>query len=620
MKHLCIIGLLLPIIVLSQKTGFVSGFITDASTGDPLPGANVIIEKINLGSAADQHGEYLINHVPPGKYTLTASMLGYTTITVRDVIVKSGDTTRVDIRTNACAIMEETVSVCAEKGTANRDISASVLSFQAGHAAPAAFQFKNHEAFPDWNTEEYDKINESGFLEVLRHPMSTFAADVDAASYANVRRFIMRDQLPYKDAVRSEELINYFNYDYPEPRGTHPLSINMEVGECPWNAKNRLVHIGLHGKKLKREETRPSNLVFLLDVSGSMNDPKKLPLLQKAFSLLVDQLNDEDRVAIVVYAGAAGQVLKSTPGSEKPKIKSAIDALHAGGSTAGGEGIRLAYRVAKENMIKNGNNRVILATDGDFNVGISSTSELTRFIEEKREDGIFLTVLGFGMGNYKDHRLQELADRGNGNHAYIDNIMEAKKVLMHEITATLYTIAKDVKIQVEFNPAKVESYRLIGYENRELEDKDFEDDTKDAGEIGAGHTVTALYEIIPADQDKKPEPVDLKYQTTRVKKDAGQTDEVLTVRIRYKKPDGNKSIEFSDVLNAKPAPASRLSDNFRFSAAVAEFAMILRDSEFKADSNLKQVKDLAQSAVGRDPYGYRAEFLTLVDRAEMLMK
>jgi len=619
MKHLSLIVLLLPVIILAGETGFITGTVTEASTGNPLSGANVVVKNTQWGVAADQHGGYLIKNIPVGVYTLTVSMMGYSKIEVTDVRVEPKDTTRIDIQMTASTIDAKAVTVCAE-GALKKEWTASVRSLQAGAAAPLAFQVQKRESFPDWNTEEYDKINESGFLEVLRHPMSTFAADVDAASYANVRRFIMQDQLPYKDAVRSEELINYFNYDYPEPKGEHPLSINIEYGECPWNTKNRLVHIGLQGKQLKREETRPSNLVFLLDVSGSMNNPKKLPLLQKAFNLLVDQLNNEDRVAIVVYAGAAGQVLESTPGSEKPKIKAAIDALHAGGSTAGGEGIRLAYQVARDNFIKNGNNRVILATDGDFNVGISSTSELTRYIEKKREDGIFLTILGFGMGNYKDHRLQELADRGNGNHAYIDNIMEAKKVLVHEITATLFTIAKDVKIQVEFNPAKVQSYRLIGYENRELEDKDFEDDTKDAGEIGAGHTVTALYEIIPADPGKKPNPVDLKYQTTEVKKDAGQTDEVLTVRIRYKNPNGDKSIEFSDVLKTKPAPSNRLSDNFRFSAAVAEFAMVLRDSEFQADSNLQQVKSLAKSALGPDPYGYRAEFLTLVDRAELLMK
>jgi len=393
----------------------------------------------------------------------------------------------------------------------------------------------------------------------------------------------------------------------------------MEYSECPWNEKCRLIHIGLQGKKLSKAEQKPSNLVFLIDVSGSMNSPKKLPLLQRSFNLLVDQLKPEDQVALAVYAGAAGLVLPSTSGSNKEVIKDAINKLQAGGSTAGGAGIKLAYKIAKQNLIPGGNNRVILATDGDFNIGISSTSELTRFIEKKRDDGIFLTVLGFGMGNYKDYRLQELADRGNGNHAYIDNILEAQKVLVHDLTATLFTIAKDVKIQVEFNPVKIKSYRLIGYENRELNDEDFVDDTKDAGEIGAGHTVTALYEIVPAD-DKNSKTYDLKYTERTIKKDAVKTDEILTVRIRYKQPDGKTSKEFSSVLKGEPAKLAGTSNNFRFSAAVAEFAMVLRDSEFKGTANIKSVKKLASSSLGQDPFGYRNEFLGLTERVSLLMK
>jgi len=393
----------------------------------------------------------------------------------------------------------------------------------------------------------------------------------------------------------------------------------MEYSECPWNEKCQLVHIGLQGKKLSKAEQKPSNLVFLIDVSGSMRSPKKLPLLQKSFNLMVDQLKAEDHVALVVYAGSAGLVLPSTPGSEKKAIKKAINKLQAGGSTAGGEGIKLAYKIAKQNLIAGGNNRVILATDGDFNVGISNTADLTRFIEEKRDDGIFLTVLGFGMGNYKDYRLQELADRGNGNHAYIDNILEAQKVLVNDLTATLFTIAKDVKIQVEFNPVKIKSYRLIGYENRELKDEDFEDDKKDAGEIGAGHTVTALYEVVPAGEENS-ESYDLKYTERTIKKDAKKTDEILTVRIRYKEPDGKTSKEFSSVLKEKPAKLAATSDNFRFSAAVAEFAMVLRDSEFKGKADIKSVKKLALSSLGKDPFGYRKEFMDLTERVALLMK
>jgi len=343
-------------------------------------------------------------------------------------------------------------------------------------------------------------------------------------------------------------------------------------------------------------------------------------LLKKAFKLLVEQLNPKDKIAIVVYASSTGLVLPATAGSERKLIIETLDSLEAGGSTAGGAGIQLAYKIAKENYIKGGNNRVILATDGDFNVGISSTSELVRFIEEKKDEGIFLTVLGFGMGNYKDDRLQELADRGNGNHAYIDNILEAKKVLVNEITSTLFTIAKDVKIQVEFNPAKIKSYRLLGYENRELEDKDFEDDTKDAGEIGAGHTVTALYEVIEVKgQEPDKDKYELKYQETNVKPEAHKSKEVLTVRIRYKDPDGKKSREISKVLLDNPVKLKNSSNNFKFSAAVAEFAMILRDSEFKGNSNIESVLELAKDSKGKDAFGYRAEFLNLAERVKVLL-
>ncbi len=348
-----------------------------------------------------------------------------------------------------------------------------------------------------FNTEQYDHIQENGYLEAMSNPLSTFSIDVDTASYSNVRRFINGSQLPPTDAVRIEEFINYFNYDYPQPDGEHPFSITTEVSTAPWNPAHKLVHIGLQGQQVDKTELPDSNLVFLFDISGSMNDANKLPLLKQGFRLLVEQLTERDRVAIVVYAGAAGLVLPSTSGAEKATILEAIDRLEAGGSTAGGAGIQLAYGQAKENFIPNGNNRIILATDGDFNVGASSDGELVRMIEEKRDDGIFLSILGFGTGNYKDSKMEKLADKGNGNYAYIDTIREAKKVLVSEMAGTLLTIAKDVKIQIEFNPTKVQAYRLIGYENRLLAKEDFTDDSKDAGELGAGHTVTALYEIIP---------------------------------------------------------------------------------------------------------------------------
>ncbi len=469
------------------------------------------------------------------------------------------------------------------------------------------------------NTEEYNKIEDNVFLSPRNNPLSTFSIDVDAASYANVRRFLNSGQLPYEDAVRIEEMINYFNYDYEDPNGGHPFSVNTEVSQAPWNPKHKLVHIGLQGKKLDYEDIQPSNLVFLVDVSGSMKSPNKLALLKSAFKLLVKNLNDEDRIAIVAYAGAAGLVLPSTSAKEKSKILAALDKLEAGGSTAGGAGINLAYKVAKENLMENGNNRVILATDGDFNVGVSSTSELVRTIEERRNDGIYLTICGFGMGNYKDGRMESISNAGNGNYFYIDNIMEANKVFVKEMRATLFTIAKDVKIQIEFNPAKVQAYRLVGYENRMLKSEDFNDDKKDAGELGAGHTVTALYEIIPVGiKSEFIKSVDeLKYQQGEVTDQAG-SDELMTVKLRYKKPKEDSSRLLSRIIKDKDTKLAESSDNFKFSSAVAEFGMLLRDSEFKSQASYENVLKLATEAKGDDAEGYRSEFVQLVKKASLL--
>jgi Ca-activated chloride channel family protein len=473
--------------------------------------------------------------------------------------------------------------------------------------------------YHNFNTEDYDRIYENEFLSVLDNPLSTFSIDVDAASYSNVRRFINGSQLPPADAVRIEEMINYFNYDYPEPDGDDPFSINMEISECPWNEENKLVHIGLQAKKISMENLPPSNIVFLIDVSGSMQSPNKLPLLKSAYKLLTNELRENDRVAIVVYAGAAGLILPSTGGEDKGKIIAALEQLSAGGSTAGSAGIKLAYETAKENFIEGGNNRVILATDGDFNVGPSSDSELVRLIEEKREEGIFLTVLGFGMGNYKDNKMEKLADKGNGNYAYIDNILEAKKVLVNEFGGTLFTIAKDVKIQVEFNPAEVKGYRLIGYENRMLNKEDFNDDKKDAGELGSGHTVTALYEVIPPGSDYEfPSVDDLKYQKENKSDINYEGGELLTVKFRYKKPDEDKSRLIVEVLENDEMDLDETSDNFRFSAAVAQFGMLLRDSKFKAESSYESVKSLAKNSMGEDKFGYRLEFMQLVEKARLL--
>lgn len=470
-----------------------------------------------------------------------------------------------------------------------------------------------------FNTENYDNIVENKFFSPKQEPLSTFSIDVDEASYSNVRRYLQNGSLPPAGAVRIEEMINYFDYDYPQPQNGDPFALITEIAECPWNAKHKLIHVGLQGKQIPVDNLPSSNLVFLVDVSGSMDEPNKLPLVQASLKMLTDQLREKDKVAIVVYAGNAGLVLPSTNGSYKTKIKEAIDNLEAGGSTAGGEGIQLAYKVAKENFIQGGNNRVILATDGDFNIGPSSDDDLVRLIEKERKSGIFLSVLGYGMGNYKDNKMQQLADKGNGNHSYIDNINEAKKVLVNEFGSTLFTIAKDVKIQIEFNPQKVQAYRLIGYENRMLASEDFNDDQKDAGELGSGHTVTALYEIIPVGiKDEFTKPVDdLKYQS-KAAVTANNTNEIMTVKLRYKKPDEDVSRLISQPVIDSNKPLVQSSDNFRFSAAVAEFGLLLRNSEYKENGNYQQVILMAKSAKGKDANGYRSEFINLVESTTSL--
>ncbi|AMW31213.1 vWA domain-containing protein [Arthrospira platensis] len=480
-------------------------------------------------------------------------------------------------------------------------------------AAPPPIALEFEAEIP--NTETYDLIDENNFQLVAANPLSTFSIDVDTASYSNVRRFINQRQRPPIDAVRIEELINYFSYDYPQPQGEEPFSVTTEVSSAPWNPQHQLVHIGLQGKTLAIEELPPSNLVFLLDVSGSMNQPNRLPLLKEGFKLLVDQLSEQDTVAIAVYAGAAGVVLPPTPGNEKQKIIAAIDGLQAQGSTAGGEGIKLAYELATRMLSEGKNNRVILATDGDFNVGVSSDAELVRLIESYRDRGIYLTVLGFGMGNYKDSKMEKLSNHGNGNYAYIDNLMEAKKVMSTELTGTLFTIAQDVKIQVEFNPAQVQAYRLIGYENRRLENQDFHDDTKDAGEIGAGHSVTALYEIIPVgvESDVNLPAVDqLTYQQNVVSSEAYNSNELMRLKLRYKPPTETASRLIEQPIINRSLPLNQTSDNFRFAAAVAEFGMLLRNSQYRGNSSFQQVLQLAESSKGVDLHGYRSEFIQLV--------
>ncbi|MCU0286065.1 MAG: VWA domain-containing protein [Acidobacteria bacterium] len=488
-------------------------------------------------------------------------------------------------------------------------------------AAAPSLAMNDMDSEKEFNTEEYGRIVENEFKDARQNPLSTFSIDVDKASYANIRRYINGNRLPPKDAVRIEEMINYFTYDYPQPEGDIPFSISTEISQCPWNIRHKLIHIGLQGRSLNYDQLKPCNLVFLVDSSGSMEDVNKLPLLKQSLKLLVDGLDDRDKIAIVAYAGSAGLVLPATPASKKQEIIGALDQLAAGGSTAGGEGLQLAYRTAQENLINDGNNRVILCTDGDFNVGISSTSELVRFIEEKRKSDIYLTICGFGMGNYKDNRMEEISKAGNGNYFYIDSIQEAKKVFIKEMRANLFTIAKDVKIQVEFNPARVKAYRLVGYENRVMANEDFNDDKKDAGELGAGHTVTALYEIITAGAAEDVRKTDeLKYQVTEVKPTAAGTAEMMTLKLRYKLPKEETSKLIEKALIDLDTPLEKASENFKFAASVAGFGMLLRDSKFKENVTYDTVLTMARDSQGKDPEGYRAELIRMIEACALLTK
>jgi Ca-activated chloride channel family protein len=520
-------------------------------------------------------------------------------------------------QTNDVSVMEYARPVA---GNDKNDLATNNENLQNGIISKDEKQATADSVSEYMNTEEYDNIVENSFASPLRQPLSTFSIDVDAASYSNIRRYLNSGSLPPRGAIRLEEMINYFDYNYPQPINDQPFSVNTEIANCPWNPRHQLIHIGLQGEQIPSVNLPPANLVFLVDVSGSMDEENKLPLVKTSLRMLVQQLKEKDRVAIVVYAGNAGLVLPSTPGGNKQKILEAIDALEAGGSTAGGEGIALAYKIAKDNFIKEGNNRVILATDGDFNVGPSSEDDLVKMIEKERSSGVFLSVLGYGVGNYKDNKMQQLADKGNGNHYYIDTEKEAQKVLVSEMGGTLFAIAKDVKIQVEFNPAQVQAYRLLGYENRVMAAEDFNDDRKDAGELGSGHRVTALYEIIPVGvKDSFTRKVDdLKYQVVNRTSATTVSNEWMTIKLRYKKPDENTSRLIEQKLEGSPVSLDNASDNLRFSAAVAEFGLLLRTSDYRQGASYEQVLKLAKSALGADTNGYRSEFIKLVETSVSL--
>ena len=613
----------------AARTVVVRGTVKDSASGAGVVSANVVITSadgarpyVAANTAGD--GTYLARFaVPETSSTLRVRVraLGYdpavATVPIR------GDTVTVNFTlTRGHVALEEIVVTGAHdiKGSpAAAPIPPPVIgksranngAFTRGQTAATAGGAVTHGY---WNTEEYSHIEDNRFLSVASAPLSTLSVDVDRASYTNVRRHIHSGTMPPKDAVRIEEMLNYFPYAYVEPSGKQPVSITTDVTAAPWNTTHRIVRVGLQTKRIRTRDLPPSNLVFLLDVSGSMMPANKLPLVKQAFRLLVNELREEDRVAIVVYAGSAGLVLPSTPASDKVHILDAIERLEAGGSTAGGAGIRLAYDVAKQNFLPEGNNRVIWATDGDFNVGVSSTSELVRLVEERRAEGTALTVLGFGMGNLKDGRLEQIADKGNGNYAYVDDLLEARKVFVHEMGATLLTVAKDVKLQIEFNPRTVQAYRLIGYENRLLRNEDFVDDTKDAGEMGAGHSVTALYEIIPVGVK-----VDVNVGTTaalryqQAARPHGKSKELLFVNVRYKPPtDSVSRLLQQPVFDSDAAP----SRDLRFALSVAGYGMLLRDSEHKGKLTYDDVLALARDAAGDDRY--RADFIELVEKTKRI--
>ena len=606
------------------ETGRISGFVRAAINREAIQYAQVTIEGTKLGIVTNQDGYFEIKNVPVGTYTVTARFIGYKPTQQTGVVVKADSNTTLELLLVVDVLHLEAIVVTGARAdaVARQSVGASVaMGYVAGvetdATAQGAFDSLNAWRYccPPKDREQYDEILENAFIAVAADPLSTFSIDVDRASYSNVRRYITQyGQLPPRDAVRIEELVNYFPYDYKDPEGDAPIAIQTEVQPAPWKTQHQLVRIGLQARRMKLENLPSSNFVFLLDVSGSMQPDNKLPLVKSAMKLLVRELRTQDRVAIVVYAGAAGLVLPSTPGSQKDKILEAIERLQAGGSTAGGEGIRLAYDQAVANFIKGGNNRVILATDGDFNVGASSDADMVQLIEEKRQTGVFLTVLGVGEGNLQAAKMEKLADKGNGNYSYLDTITEAQKVLIHELGGTLYTVAKDVKIQVEWNPARVRAYRLIGYENRMLRNEDFADDKKDAGEVGSGHSVTALYEVVPAGVETDVTirmPDSLRYQQRSTQPTPNAGAELLFVKVRYKQPDGDQSRLLTQPVLAGTGAAP--STDFRFQAAVAELGLLLRNSQFKGKADLARVIASARDARGADPEGYRAEFVRMAE-------
>ena len=621
----------------NAQSGAISGKILDEKK-EPILGAVIEVTQngiIKGGAATDEDGRYQVKPLAAGRYTVKAMYSSYKTVMVRDVLVSPDKTTRVNVNMELDAKQLNEISVLAykvpligadeRKTITSEDIERmptrqtnSVVSTGAGvyqyqYTPPILTQARPHN-------ESYKKEQENGFLNVAANPLSTMSIDVDRASYSNIRRFINDGQMPPPDAVRVEEMINYFEYKYPQPERNDPLAIVTELTDCPWKEGHKLLHIGMQARTINTDNLPPSNLVFLVDVSGSMNTYNKLPLVKTALKMLTSQLRGQDKISIVVYAGNAGLVLPATSGSNKRAIYNALDRLEAGGSTAGGAGIKLAYDIAMQNYVTGGNNRVLLATDGDFNVGVSGDNELEELITKERQKGIYLTCLGFGTGNYKDSKMEVMADKGNGNYAYIDNEKEAQKTLIKEFGGTIFTLAKDVKAQIEFNPAYVQAYRLIGYENRLLNAEDFKDDKKDAGDMGSGHSVTIMYEVIPTgvtDTDVR-SVIPLKYQNGNNYPSAidyvSKGNELATIKFRYKKPNGNTSKEIVHVINNNTTPLQKANENARFATSVAMFGMLLKNGEHKGNSSYNKVLTLARSSKLYDKDGYRNEFIELVSK------
>jgi Ca-activated chloride channel family protein len=619
----------LPRAEAAQEAAVVSGRVTNPA-GAPEAGVLIRIPALGVGTASGADGQYRL--IIPNQrigtaaknVTITASRLGLQSQSHAITLGPGATLTQNFVLSISVVSLQGVVVEGAATERRQRELGSATRSVGTqnqlqGRAAGVAAQPVTSREEP--NTESYAAIDEPGFRSPRTTPLSTFSIDVDRASYSNVRRFLREGQRPPKDAVRIEEMVNYFAYGYAEPAAGQPFSVATDVAPCPWNERHRLVRIGLQGRHVDTRSLPPSNLVFLVDVSGSMSSANKLPLVKEALGMLVANLRAQDRISLVVYAGAAGRVLDATPGDQKGRILEAVDRLQAGGSTAGGAGLRLAYDVARRGHLAGGNNRVVLATDGDFNVGASSDAEMFRLIEERRREGTSLTVLGFGMGNLKDSKMEGMADRGNGSYAYIDSRDEARKALVTEFGGTLFTIARDVKLQVEFNPAAVAAYRLIGYENRALRDEEFTDDRRDAGDMGAGHSVTALYEIVPAGV-----PVDVRVGGTAPLRYQQPADaapptrarhgELAFVRLRYKAPNGDVSREVQYPVGARAGAA--VEGDFAFAAAVAQFGLLLRESDYRGHASLEGVLSLARPNVGDDPY--RREFVALVERFDRIAR